>query len=130
MLEPTFGKHRLSSLTVDDLQRVDKMSQSSRKWILCIIHIIRRRDVHDYNIITYAFRHLLLVHYFLSVRHVVGFVQTPKENITAAHALRKHLFKNYDRVVVPATSKKLVQIKMITIFNSVELVNLAIVLVT
>ncbi|XP_025412104.1 acetylcholine receptor subunit alpha-like 1 [Sipha flava] len=62
---------------------------------------------------------ITLTAYFFAVD--AGFVQTPKENITAAHALRKHLFKNYDRVVVPATSKKLVQIKMITIFNSVEL---------
>lgn len=54
----------------------------------------------------------------------IGSVQIPNENITAVHALRKHLFKNYDRVVVPATNKKSVQMKMTIVFNSVELVKL------
>lgn len=45
----------------------------------------------------------------------------PDENITAGHELRKQLLKNYDKVVVPATNKKLVHMKVNTVFNSVEL---------
>nr|WHU51540.1 nicotinic acetylcholine receptor subunit alpha9 [Myzus persicae] len=45
----------------------------------------------------------------------------PDENITAGHELRKQLLKNYDKVVVPATSKKRVPMKVNTVFNSVEL---------
>ena len=46
----------------------------------------------------------------------------PDENITAGHELRKQLLKNYDKVVVPATNKKLVHMKVNTVFNSIELV--------
>lgn len=46
----------------------------------------------------------------------------PDENITAGYELRKQLLTNYDKVVVPATNKKLVRMKMNTVFNSVELV--------
>ncbi|XP_026817838.1 acetylcholine receptor subunit alpha-like 1 [Rhopalosiphum maidis] len=45
----------------------------------------------------------------------------PDENITAGYELRKQLLTNYDKVVVPATNKKLVHMKMNTVFNSVEL---------
>ncbi|KAL4098274.1 hypothetical protein QTP88_022913 [Uroleucon formosanum] len=45
----------------------------------------------------------------------------PNENITAGQELRKQLLKNYDKVMVPATSKKLVHMKINTEFNSVEL---------
>ncbi|XP_060877822.1 acetylcholine receptor subunit alpha-like isoform X1 [Metopolophium dirhodum] len=45
----------------------------------------------------------------------------PDENITAGHELRKQLLKNYDKIVVPATSKKPVHMKVNAVFNSVEM---------
>lgn len=56
------------------------------------------------------------------IRLSIDIPQIPYENITAGHELRKQLLKDYDKVVVPATSKNLVQMKMTVIFNSAELV--------
>lgn len=59
------------------------------------------------------------------MKYILDIIRLPDTNITAGHELRKHLLHHYDKVVIPATSKKPVQIKMNIAFNSVELVNSA-----